>query len=160
MCFADDENSVMLLALHSIAVPRNTKKKPLTKENWKFSIEDSRNYFMIKAKTVMEFEEIRDEKIRKNNDFGLSSNVMLGEIKSELNETSYYVYFDSITYCFDNILEALECAYKVHFVFQIPFQTQCANVWKLLHQYFYSSIDCGEYITGEVRNIVKEMSKK
>ena len=108
----------------------------------------------------MEFEEIRDEKIRKNNEFGLSSNVMLGEITSELNGKTYYIYFDSITYSFDNILEALECAYKIHFVFHIPFQTQCANVWKLLHEFFYSTIDCGEYITTEIRNIAKRIRKQ
>ena len=114
---------------------------------------------------LLSFEENRKCLIKKNTDFKLATNVILAAVGENLKTRKFYVTFDEITYSFENIVKALETAFKIHFVFQIEYQRQSQNFWQLLQLIFYPDLSCrNEHCPPETyrhaQNLRKLMQEK
>ena len=128
-----------MLALHGLVPPTKMTKNPNNKsEIWKYSINDSRNYTFIDGQTVNEFETNLQDRIDTNRKFKISTNVMIGYITYDNEPTTYLVVFDEIRYKFTTILEAIEYAIAIHFIFGIQYQVQSIAFWKIIQGLFFN----------------------
>ena len=126
------------MAIHGYVPPTKYCNNPSKKEKkWKFSIKDSQNFTFFVSCSVNDFEEKLQHIKDINLEFKLSTNVVIGCIENDDYERQYIVIYDDIRYKFDNVLESLECAVAIHFVFSIKFQEQSINFWKTIQGCFY-----------------------
>ena len=92
------------------------------------------NHFL----TVNEFQkEFRKNLIEKNRKHKIRTQVLLAAIGENLETCNFYVFYDNIIYIFDSILEAYECAFQVHVVFNLAYQVQAQHFWEFIQYYFY-----------------------
>ena len=143
--------------LHALVPPsKNAKSK--TKEIWKFSIIDSQTSFLIFCKTQLELTERIAQMIGKNKKFGLSTNLYMSMVGNSMSESQIQVTFDEITYTFDDLLHAMDCAFKVIMVFRLSYQPQAINFWQLL-QGCFSDIPLDGQVPIAVREHINQIKK-
>ena len=125
--------------LHYLEPPASYAKDSQTKKNmWKFTIKDSQELTMQHFLTVNEFQiEFREKIIQKNKQFNIRTQVLMAAIGPNLEESLFYVFYDNIVYKFQSILEAYDCAFKIHIVFNLKYQAQCQHFWEFIQCYFY-----------------------
>ena len=105
---------------------------------WKFTIRNSQELTMNHYLTVNEFQtKFREDVIEKNRKHRIKTQVMLAAIGEDIEKCKFYVFYDNIIYIFDSILEAYECAFQVHFVFNLTYQAQALLFWQFIQYYFY-----------------------
>ena len=88
---------------------------------WKFSIVDSQKYCISHELNIFNFEQNKKIAMSKNSDHGITTNVFLCAIGETLELSKFHVTFDDITYLFGDIVTALECACKIHFVLELEY---------------------------------------
>ena len=126
-------------AIHGLVPPTKNAKHPTEKEKtWKYSIKDSQDNTFFICSSVTNFDERLKTLIAKNKEYKIPTNVLIGCIENDENPRQYIVIFDEIRYSFETVLEALECAVAIHFVFSIKYQSQSINFWKFIQGFFYS----------------------
>ena len=105
---------------------------------WKFTIKNSLDVTMQHFLTLNEFQsEFREHIMDRNRVHRIKTQVMLAAIGETLEKSKFYVLYDNIVYVFDSILEAYECAFQVHVVFNLKYQAQAQHFWEFIQYYFY-----------------------
>lgn len=54
-----------------------------------------------------------------------------------LKPTQFVCYFNNVTYIFDEFLQALDCTFKVIFVYNYIYPPECRPLWQFIQQNFY-----------------------
>lgn len=102
--------------------------------------------------TLQEFQtDFRAKIIEKNRRFRLKTQVLLAAIGENLDTSRFYVLYDNIIYTFESIFEAFECAFQVHYVFNLKYQAQSQHFWEFIQFYFYEI----ELEVGTAQNCIK-----
>ena len=149
LVFLDDDYYKFILCLHALLPP--TKMAKHNQKVWKFSIFDSQSYCISHELNIFNFEQNKKIAMNKNSDYGITTNVILGAIGETLELSKFHVTFDDITYVFGDIVTALECACKIHFVLDLEYQRQSYNFWFLLQELFFSDVPSKERCPSDVK---------
>ena len=149
------------MILHGLCPPTKCAKNK-SKDVWKFSIIDSQESFLTHYNTEDAREEGVLQKNKKNKEYNISTNLFITAVGPSLNESKFQVTYDQIIYIFTDILQALECAFKIIMNFNLSYQLQCSNFWQLL-QGCLSDIDivdkCSPVIRKHIENIREGLTK-
>ena len=138
------------MALHAL-VPPTKCAKAKSKEVWKFSIVDSQESFLSFYESVAERDENVKCMIDKNKRYGLSTGLYLTMVGNTINDAQIQVTYDEITHLFNDILHAIDCAFKIIMVFRLTFQPQSLNFWHLFQGCFSDT-----QVEGQMAAVVRE----
>ena len=143
------------MILHGLCAPTKCAKNK-SKNVWKFSITDSQETFL----SYYETEDARDEGVhqmnKKNKEYNISTNLFITAVGPSLNEAKFQVTYDQIIYIFTDILQALECGFKIIMVFNLSYQIQCSSFWQLL-QGCLSDIDITDHCSPAMRTHIENI---
>lgn len=72
------------------------------------------------------------------------------------NNKKFAVKYESILYFFDNLLDAIDNCFKLYFVFNLKYPTQCIKVWTFIQKYFYDMSVESDIKDGSLENFLRD----
>lgn len=146
--------------LHALLPPGGHIRNKLTNKNWKFSIADSQNSFIIRVDNASGYNEAISRRRDKYSQYNMCMQpCILIVSNSDYSEiTSIQAIYDNILYSFDSFVKALSCIFKIHYVFNLNYQKESHSVWEFIQNYIFEILD-GETCTN-VNEIISLLQKK
>lgn len=113
------------------------KQSDSSKKKWKPGIVDSQESFLIVASAA----EVQSSITSRNQNYlamGLTNQTyIIGVGDNTASVTYYLVVLDTIQYRAENLVKAIDIAFKMQFVLDSDYAQQCCLVWLLIQNYFY-----------------------
>ena len=145
------------MILHYLCPPTKTARNK-EKNVWKFTVFDSQTSFMCLYETQDACTEGILNMVKKNKNYGVPSNLYINAVGDTIDEAKFQVTFDDITFLFNDILEAINFAFKAQMVFGLSYQMQSINFWELI-QGCFSDIDVKDSSPALLRQHIREIRK-
>lgn len=133
-------------ALHFILKPSARLK------NWKPSIGNSIESFVIEINTVAQLLEIVQKKKAFYQKMGFTLQPFLAFC---VVTKQYIVCIDEYFYTFETFLVALDVLFKVFFVFELKYPIECTKFWQFVQTYFYNIPPCSDV---DVKLLISDLS--
>lgn len=78
------------------------------------------------------------EREAKYKEMGLTSQAYIIAVSEDKISPDYYlVVLDNILYRLDNLVKAVDVAFKIQFVLNVEYARECSLVWLFFQKYFY-----------------------
>lgn len=113
------------------------KQADSTKKKWKPGIVDSQESFLVVtcAATIQSTISARTERYFA---MGLSNQAYIIGVGDNISTVTYYlIVLDTIIYRTENIIKAIDIAFKMQFVLYIGYPQESHLVWLFIQNYFY-----------------------
>lgn len=133
----DIDNLELFSLLHAALVPTGHSKRKDDKKIWKYSIADSQSSFFIKARNLTDLKIAIEKQQSTYSSFGISYQPRTVILTDDNNRIQYYSVYQDIYYKFDTLAHALSSTFKLHYVFNLEYQVECAQVWQFIQEYFF-----------------------
>lgn len=81
------------------------------------------------------------ERDAKYKEMGLTNQAYIIAVGEENVAPDYYlVVLDRILYRLDNLIKAVDVAFKIQFVLNVEYAKECSLVWLFFQKYFYKTL--------------------
>lgn len=120
--------------LHAILLPTGKSVSQSTKKNWKFTILSSQEAFLKPIKCVSEIRLELNARKTLHIEYKMTTQPLIFFVESTMN---FYTVFEDIVYKFDDLIHAISTAFKIHYVFNLQYQSECCLVWKFIQIYLF-----------------------
>ncbi|KAL5285102.1 hypothetical protein ACFFRR_007067 [Megaselia abdita] len=145
------ENYLFFQALHGYLVPVAHYDHKL-KKNVRFSITNSREFFITTVRNLAEMQvEINKHKAYKAKKKLTLQPMIFAIMPEEYTFSKFIVLITDVSYEFQNLLEAVTCAFVSHYTLHLGFMDECDLIWTFIQRYFFD-IDNPEPENSEQTN--------
>lgn len=142
MSILDSRNYIIMQVIHGIIRPTTALllKQPGTsqKKTWKPTIAASQESFCTISNAAAAKTKIQ-ERDTKYKEMGMTNQTYIMAIGEDKFAIEYFlVILDGIIYRLDNMVKAIDVAFKMQFVLGIEYARECVLVWLFIQNYFYN----------------------
>lgn len=137
--FSTDEKNIKLMKLIHHALPPTSRisKKDNKKLFWKPSIGDSISSFILEVASHNNIDTKLEEIKLKYVEYNLNLQPLILVVGEEGAQKEFVTVFDGILYKFQHFLSAVDCCFKLFFVFNVKYPIESIKFWQFMQQYFY-----------------------
>lgn len=130
----------------------------LKKKSWKPGIAASQESFLILTSAAVVKTKI-EERVAKYKEMGLTNQTYIIAVGEDRYKIQYcLVILDAIIYRLDNLVKALDVAFKIQFVLNIEYSKECKLVWLFIQKYFYNIHLNSDKKSTSVLSLIQELS--
>lgn len=140
MCISTDERNLKLVKLLHYSLPPTARvtKRDNKKQFWKPSIGDSISSFVLEVASHDAIESSLQKIKSKYAEYNLNLQPLILIVGQEGTQKEFVTVFDGIFYKFQHFLSAVDCCFKLFFVFNVKYPMESMKVWIFIQQYFYN----------------------
>lgn len=149
--------SHLLPSNHRIPITVKVNRKTVVKRR-KVTFEECKRSIILYVANPAEVKEKlkeREEKLRKEN--LTAQPIIIYQGSRDKNPEAVYVAYVDIIYTFQNFLEALDIAFKLHFALNLKFSIESEQIWLLLQKVIY---EISFPPSTELSNVLEELLPK